>query len=165
MGLGGSHCGRPVAPSTATGLIAVPVPSPDDVPVIEDWNRLLDGRVAVVTGGGSGIGAAIAVLFAQHGALVELADLDGDRVEEVASGITSTGGAARTHVADVTTDDDVARLAESVLGQGPQRHAAGLRAAALVAVATGLADLHVLVLGVGEAADGRPALAADHAHL
>jgi NAD(P)-dependent dehydrogenase (short-subunit alcohol dehydrogenase family) len=94
----------------------VPVPSPDDVPVIEDWNRLLDGRVAVVTGGGSGIGAAIAVLFAQHGALVELADLDGDRVEEVASGITSAGGAARTHVADVTTDDDVARLAESVLG-------------------------------------------------
>ncbi len=94
----------------------MPVPSPDDVPVIEDWNRLLDGRVAVVTGGGSGIGAAIAVLFAQHGALVELADLDGDRVEEVASGITSAGGAARTHVADVTTDDDVARLAESVLG-------------------------------------------------
>ena len=93
----------------------MPVPSPDDVPVIEDWNRLLDGRVAVVTGGGSGIGAAIAVLFAQHGALVELADLDGDRVEEVASGITSAGGAARTHVADVTTDDDVARLAESVL--------------------------------------------------
>ena len=94
----------------------MPVPSPDDVPVIEDWNRLLDGRVAVVTGGGSGIGAAIAVLFAQHGALVELADLDGDRVEEVASGITSAGGAARTHVADVTTDDDVARVAESVLG-------------------------------------------------
>ena len=94
----------------------MPVPSPDDVPVIEDWNRLLDGRVAVVTGGGSGIGAAIAVLFAQHGALVELADLDGDRVEEVASGITSAGGAARTHVADVTTDHDVARLAESVLG-------------------------------------------------
>lgn len=94
----------------------MPVPSPDDVPVIEDWNRLLDGRVAVVTGGGSGIGAAIAALFAQHGALVELADLDGDRVEEVASGITSAGGAARTHVADVTTDHDVARLAESVLG-------------------------------------------------
>ena len=94
----------------------MPVPSPDDVPVIEDWNRLLDGRVAVVTGGGSGIGAAIAALFAQHGAFVELADLDGDRVEEVASGITSAGGAARTHVADVTTDDDVARLAESVLG-------------------------------------------------
>lgn len=94
----------------------MPVPSPDDVPVIEDWNRLLDGRVAVVTGGGSGIGAAIAALFAQHGAFVELADLDGDRVEEVASGITSAGGAARTHVADVTTDHDVARLAESVLG-------------------------------------------------
>ena len=37
---------------------------PTDVPEIADWNRLLDGKVAVVTGGGDGIGGAISRLFA-----------------------------------------------------------------------------------------------------
>lgn len=46
----------------------------DGVPPIDDWNRLLEGRVAVIT-----------------------------------------GGSIRSHVADVTVDDDVARLAEAVL--------------------------------------------------
>ena len=39
---------------------------PENVPAIEDWSRLLDGRVAVVTGGGAGIGGAISRLFALH---------------------------------------------------------------------------------------------------
>nr|NIR35917.1 NAD(P)-dependent oxidoreductase [Actinomycetota bacterium]NIS30155.1 NAD(P)-dependent oxidoreductase [Actinomycetota bacterium]NIT94894.1 NAD(P)-dependent oxidoreductase [Actinomycetota bacterium]NIU18561.1 NAD(P)-dependent oxidoreductase [Actinomycetota bacterium]NIU65409.1 NAD(P)-dependent oxidoreductase [Actinomycetota bacterium] len=33
--------------------------TPDDVPGIDDWQRLLDGKVAVVTGGGDGIGGAV----------------------------------------------------------------------------------------------------------
>jgi 3-oxoacyl-[acyl-carrier protein] reductase len=52
-----------------TGDVAGP-----SVPRIDDWNRLLDGRVAVVTGGGDGIGAGITRLFATHGALVEVAE-------------------------------------------------------------------------------------------
>jgi len=87
----------------------------DDVPSIDDWNRLLDGRVAVVTGGGDGIGAGIARLFAQHGALVEVAELDPQRAERIRDEVTSAGGRIRSHVIDVTADDDVARFADAVL--------------------------------------------------
>lgn len=81
----------------------------DGVPAIDDWSRLLDGRVAVVTGGGAGIGAAIAQLFAEHGASVEVAEIDADRARDVER------GAVRAHVVDVTSDDDVATFAAEVL--------------------------------------------------
>jgi NAD(P)-dependent dehydrogenase (short-subunit alcohol dehydrogenase family) len=82
---------------------------------IADWNRLLDGRVAVVTGGGDGIGGAISRLFAQHGAHVEVAEIDSGRAERVRADVTSEGGVIRTHVLDVTAAEDVARLADVVL--------------------------------------------------
>ncbi len=54
----------------------------------------LDGRVVIVTAGGSGIGAATARRFAQEGASVVIADLSGKRAEEVTAGITASGGKA-----------------------------------------------------------------------
>jgi len=90
---------------------------PTDVPVIDDWSRLLDGRVAVVTGGGVGIGGAIARLFAEHGALVEIAEIDAERAEASRAAIADGGGTARAHVVDVRSDDDVARLAEAVVAE------------------------------------------------
>ncbi|HEY3995044.1 MAG TPA: SDR family NAD(P)-dependent oxidoreductase, partial [Mycobacterium sp.] len=48
---------------------------------------LLTGRVAVVTGGGGGIGAATARLFAQHGAQVVIADIDTELTERVTTEI------------------------------------------------------------------------------
>ncbi|WP_059017018.1 SDR family oxidoreductase [Mycobacterium sp. M26] len=81
------------------------------VPPIADWNRLLDGRVAVVTGGGAGIGAAVAALFAEHGAVVEVAEIDPDRAAQISS------EQIRSHVIDVTDDDAVTRLADTVLGE------------------------------------------------
>jgi NAD(P)-dependent dehydrogenase (short-subunit alcohol dehydrogenase family) len=90
---------------------------PTDVPPIDDWNRLLEGRVAVVTGGGDGIGGAISRLFASQGAFVEIAEIDADRAERTKADIESAGGAARSHVMDVRKFDDVDRLATAVLGQ------------------------------------------------
>ena len=73
---------------------------------------LLANTVAVVTGGASGIGRATAELFAREGARVVIADRDGDRAEEVASGIDDAGGTAMAVAADVSSPEDVTRLFE-----------------------------------------------------
>jgi NAD(P)-dependent dehydrogenase (short-subunit alcohol dehydrogenase family) len=92
---------------------------PSDVPAIDDWSRLLEGKVAVVTGGGDGIGGAISRLFAQHGAQVEIAEIDPERAERKVAEIEAGGGGARAHVVDVRLDDDVARLRDAVLAAHP----------------------------------------------
>ena len=86
------------------------------IPVIDDWNRLLDGKVAAVTGGGAeGIGGAIAELFAAHGAIVEIAEVDPDRAESTVDAITAAGGSARSHMVDVGTEAGVETFAAAVL--------------------------------------------------
>ena len=80
---------------------------------------LLSHTVSVVTGGGSGIGRAIAELFAREGSTVVVADLHGDRAEAVASAIDEAGGTAMAVEADVSTPEGVAHIferAESVFG-------------------------------------------------
>jgi len=90
---------------------------PTDVTPIEDWNRLLGGKVAVVTGGGDGIGGAVSRLFAEHGALVEIAEIDPERAERKLAEIEAGGGTVRAHVIDVTQQADVDRLADVVLSE------------------------------------------------
>jgi meso-butanediol dehydrogenase / (S,S)-butanediol dehydrogenase / diacetyl reductase len=68
----------------------------------------LEQRVALVTGGGSGIGRAICRRFVSEGASVVVADVAGERAEEVAAEI---GG--RAVQADVTVAADVARMVEA----------------------------------------------------
>lgn len=69
----------------------------------------LEGKVAVVTGAGGGIGKAIAAAFGEAGARVALLDLNG---ETVAAAARETGGKAI--VCDVTSDDSVARAVAEV---------------------------------------------------
>jgi NAD(P)-dependent dehydrogenase (short-subunit alcohol dehydrogenase family) len=88
---------------------------PNDMPAIDDWTRLLDGKVAVVTGGGAGIGGAVTELFAAHGATVEVAEIDPERANTVVGTVTAAGGSARAHVVDVRTEEGVDALSAAVL--------------------------------------------------
>jgi NAD(P)-dependent dehydrogenase (short-subunit alcohol dehydrogenase family) len=92
-------------------------PRSTDVAPIDDWNRLLDGRVAVVTGGGDGIGGAISKLFARHGALVEMAEVDEARAVRTAREIEDACGTVRCHLVDITVPADVDRLAAAVMAR------------------------------------------------
>jgi 2-keto-3-deoxy-L-fuconate dehydrogenase len=74
----------------------------------------LQGKVAVVTGAGSGIGAAIARLFAQQGATIAAADRDATAAGRTASDITTSGGTAMGYPCDVSDQDDVAALFRSL---------------------------------------------------
>ncbi|MEU6999767.1 7-alpha-hydroxysteroid dehydrogenase [Nonomuraea sp. NPDC046570] len=67
----------------------------------------LTGEVALVTGAGSGIGRAIAELFARAGASVVVSDLSRDKAEEVARAIREEGGQAFGVACDVTFDPDL----------------------------------------------------------
>lgn len=67
----------------------------------------LDGRIAVVTGGGSGIGRAAATLFVAEGASVAVLDRDGDAAAETAELIGGSGGTALAITADIAVAGDV----------------------------------------------------------
>jgi 2-keto-3-deoxy-L-fuconate dehydrogenase len=64
-------------------------------------NFRLDGKVAVVTGGGSGIGQAMALRFAANGATVRIVDVNLRQAEETVQKVLDAGGAASGHACDV----------------------------------------------------------------
>ncbi len=76
---------------------------------------LLDGKVAIITGSGRGIGAAAAKLFASEGAAVMVSDLDPAPAEETVSAIRLTGGKVVMISGDVTDPEFPARLVQTTL--------------------------------------------------
>lgn len=78
--------------------------------------RLLDGRVALVTGGGRGIGASICRVLARHGAKVAVNySQSGVTAKAVAREIADAGGAARAFQADVRDGEAVERMVREVV--------------------------------------------------
>ncbi|HWY25989.1 MAG TPA: SDR family oxidoreductase [Nevskia sp.] len=75
----------------------------------------LSGKILMVIGGGSGIGAATAQRLAQEGATVVVADLDADAAERVAGGIVREGGCASAAVCDIADEPSVRALVESTV--------------------------------------------------
>lgn len=78
---------------------------------------VLDGRVAIVTGGGSGIGRASAEALAGAGATVVVADLDESAARTVADGIGHAGGRATALRVDVGEVDDCGRLVAATVAE------------------------------------------------
>lgn len=74
-----------------------------------------DGRVALVTGGASGIGRELARGCAERGAVVYLADVAADAAEEAAEVLKSAGYAASAHACDVADVNAVGRLADDIV--------------------------------------------------
>ncbi len=67
----------------------------------------LEGKVAAITGAGSGIGQAIARKFAEHGAAIRVLDINEKAAAETCKEITATGGEASAHLCDVTSQSQV----------------------------------------------------------
>jgi len=76
----------------------------------------LDGKVALITGAGSGIGRESALLFASEGAAIVVVDIEDKGGEETVAAVKASGGRAVYVHADVTRPDDCSRMVDSAEG-------------------------------------------------
>ena len=93
-------------------------------------------KIALIFGGGNGIGRAIALEFARRGARVAVADIDADGALETVASITAAGGKAAAYSCDVTNDDSMRETVEQ----------AGLQ----------FGDVDIVVNNVGVIVSGNP---------
>lgn len=77
--------------------------------------KKLTGKIALITGGGGGIGRATALAFAAEGAKVVVADVDAATARAVADEVTAAGGEAVGIAADVSSSDQVEGLVDQVV--------------------------------------------------
>lgn len=74
----------------------------------------LKNKKAVITGGGSGIGKSISLLFAQQGASVIILDTNSENAEETVSQIKNEGGLAIAHLCNVANQSEVIKIFEEI---------------------------------------------------
>jgi 2-keto-3-deoxy-L-fuconate dehydrogenase len=77
----------------------------------------LTGKVALVTGGASGIGLAISQTFAKQGAHVHILELNIDLANQVAEDIKKQGGSAQAHAIDISKQADVVNVIDGIAAQ------------------------------------------------
>lgn len=77
----------------------------------------LKDKVAIVTGAGSGMGRAIAILFAQEGASVVVSDMNLETAQAVVDTIVSAGGSAMAVSANVSKEEDVQALIDATVNR------------------------------------------------
>lgn len=110
--------------------------------------RTLHDRVAVITGAGSGIGRELALELARRGATIAAVDVRPDGIEETVRLVQELGGAASTHVVDVSDADQMLALPDQVLAAHGACHIlinnAGVTSAGAFEKET-LTDLHWIV--------------------
>ncbi|MBI2821820.1 MAG: SDR family oxidoreductase [Acidobacteria bacterium] len=103
----------------AAGFAAVCLGNAADgqVGFIESGGKIMEvqGKVAIVTGGGSGIGRQVALMLARHGATVSVGDIEADRASGVADEIRRSGGKALGIEVDVTKAAQVEELVRETL--------------------------------------------------
>ena len=76
---------------------------------------MLEGKIAIITGAGSGVGRASALRFAEEGASVVVADVDLERAKETVARIEGQGGTAVAERCDVSQDSEVASLVQTAV--------------------------------------------------
>jgi short-subunit dehydrogenase len=79
--------------------------------------KQINGRVAVVTGAGSGIGRAVSLELARRGVDIALVDIDEARLLDVKAAIEATGRYASLHLVDVSSQQQMAALPERVIAE------------------------------------------------
>jgi 3-oxoacyl-[acyl-carrier protein] reductase len=83
----------------------------------QDVERELAAQVAFVTGGGTGIGRAIALLLARRGAEIVIFDRDAERAQSVAGEVREGGGSARAYTTDIGSAEQIKASFEAALGE------------------------------------------------
>jgi len=82
---------------------------------MDPGDRLLDGKVALITGAASGQGRAAAVLFAKHGASIGVVDVNDEGAAETVHLVNGVGGRAVAIHADVSVGEDIERMVKETV--------------------------------------------------